>query len=110
MPEIPIVGGKPPAPDAGHVALGITNETLTTAIRMMLDLQAPVSSLAATDIINMLFEHIGKIMSLIEPEQLRNALIADIRRNLPGVVNRHVLARSVQQPGLVAPPPGIMVQ
>src|SRR5689334_22538635 len=101
MPEIPIVGGKPPAPDAGHVALGITNETLTTAIRMMLDLQSLVTAIAATDIINMLFEHIGKIVSLIEPEQLRNALIADIRRNLPGVVNRHLLARSVQTPGIV---------
>ena len=104
MSEIPILGREPPKPDAGHVALGITNETLTTAIRMMLDLQHPVSALAATDIINMLFEHIGKIIALIEPEQLRNALIADIRRNLPGVVNRHVLARSAQPQGIVAPP------
>lgn len=94
---------EPAKPDAGHVALELTNQLLTGCIGSMLGMQAPVTMITATDVMNLLVEHVAKILSYVEPEQARNAILAEIRRNLPGIVGRHVTARSTTPGGIFIP-------
>lgn len=95
----------PSALPAALVGCGLVNAGLTAQIGMLLDLQVP-----ATDIMNLLCEHVGKLLALVEPEQLRNTILAEIRKNLPGVVNRHYEARIRTPGGVIVPPPGTRVQ
>ena len=78
---------------------------LAGLIGVMLEAQVP-----ATDVMNILCEHLGRILSLVEPEQLRNSILGEIRRNLPMVLNRHVEARMRTPGGVIVPPPGARVQ
>jgi hypothetical protein len=78
--------------------LNTTNAGLTAQIALMLSVPVP-----ATDIMNMLVEHVARLLSLVEPEQLRNSILAEIRRNLPVVLNRHVEARNTTSGGVFVP-------
>lgn len=60
-----------------------------------------------TGVINLLCEHIGRLLSLVEPLQARNSVLAEIRRNLPAVVERHVQARMTTPGGVIVPPAGL---
>lgn len=92
---------KPPTLDPGTFGLAMLNATMTAEISLLLTI--PV---AATDVMNLMCEHLGKLLALIEPEQLRNSILGEIRRNLPAVVNRHVEAR-LRTPGGVIVPEGV---
>ena len=85
----------------GALALAVLNASLAGQIGVLLQVQVP-----ATDIMNLLCEHLGHLLSLIEPEQLRNSILAEIRRNLPGVLNRHYAARMKTPGGVIIPGPG----
>jgi hypothetical protein len=52
---------------------------------------------------NLLIEHLSHILALVEPMQLRNEILGEIRRNLPGVVNRHYEARMTTAGGVRLP-------
>ena len=65
--------------------------------------------LPASDVMNLLIEHVMRVLSLVEPDQARNAVLGEIRQNLPGVLNRHVEAR-LRTPGGVLLPEGAMRQ
>lgn len=93
--------------DAGHVALELLNRTIAAQIGLILEMQAPRTAITATDAMNLLCEHLGKLLSLVEPEQVRNALLGEIRRNLPGVMNRHVEARLTTPGGVFVGQPGM---
>jgi hypothetical protein len=99
-----IAAGPPVlSPEAARAAifamLNTTNSGLTAQIALMLSVPVP-----ATDIMNMLVEHVARLLSLVEPEQLRNSILAEIRRNLPVVLNRHVEARNTTSGGVFVPP------
>jgi hypothetical protein len=89
---------KPPAIDPATLGLAMLNAGMTQQIGLLLTIPVP-----ATDVINLLCEHIGKLLALIEPEQLRNSILGEIRRNLPAVVNRHVEARMTTPGGILIP-------
>lgn len=91
--------------DAKLVGLGLLNMSIAAQIGGLLQIKAD-----AADIMNMLIEHTAKLLSLVEPEQHRNAILADIRRNLPGVLNRHVEARNTTPGGIYVPPAGTEVR
>ncbi|HXE51220.1 MAG TPA: hypothetical protein VN663_22775 [Ramlibacter sp.] len=93
--------GSAPTIDPATVALGLLNAGLTAHVALMLTIPVP-----ATDVMNVLCEHIGKLLALVEPEQLRNSILGEIRHNLPGVLNRHVEAR-MRTPGGVLIPEGV---
>jgi hypothetical protein len=104
--------GKPPSPGAptlshpAHiVVLSMLNATLTAQIGALISLEVP-----ATDTMNVLAEHLGQLLSLVEPMQLRNSILAEIRQNLPGVVNRHFEARMTTAGGVRLVEPGARVQ
>lgn len=89
---------KPPAIDPAVLGLAMLNAAMTAEIGVLLTV--PV---AATDVMNLLCEHIGRLLALIEPEQLRNSILGEIRRNLPAVLNRHVEARMTTPGGIMLP-------
>lgn len=107
MPEVNnnIPPQKPPAIDPETLGLAMLNASITQQIGLLLTV--PV---AATDVMNLMCEHIGKLLALIEPEQLRNSILGEIRRNLPAVVNRHVEARMTTPGGILMPAAGQRVQ
>jgi hypothetical protein len=64
----------------------------------------------AEQIMNLLVEHLARVLALVEPEQVRNAVLGEIRRNLPGVLHRHVEARMKTPGGVLLPGVGERVQ
>lgn len=96
---------KPAAIDPATLGLAMLNAAMSQQIGLLLTV--PV---AATDVMNLLCEHIGRLMALIEPEQLRNSILGEIRRNLPAVVNRHVEARMTTAGGVILPDAAHRVQ
>lgn len=90
--------------DAGHAGLAQLDAALNAQIGLLLTIQHPKSSLAATDIMNTLMEHVGKLLALIEATEVRTDIINQIRLNLPGVVQRHYESRSTTAGGLFVPP------
>lgn len=82
-------------------ALGCLNAAISGQVGVLLTIPVPV-----TDVMNLLVEHTMKLLSLVEPEQLRNTILGEIRRNLPAVLNRHVEAR-LRTPGGVIVPKGV---
>jgi uncharacterized membrane protein YkvI len=93
-------------PQIVHTAmLAMLNAAITAQVAQMLQIQVP-----ATDVMNILCEHIGKLLALIEPDQLRNSILGEIRRNLPAVMNRHYEARMTTAGGVRVPGPGERVQ
>lgn len=95
----------PQAVDPNVLGLALLNAALTAQIAVMIAVPVP-----ATDIMNLLCEHLGKLLALIEPTQLRNGILAEIRGNLPGVVTRHVEARMRTPGGVLLPEAGQRVQ
>lgn len=99
--KTPQVGNAAPGPapaTPNMVAMAMLNASLTAQIGMIIGAQMP-----ATDVMNVLCEHIGQLLALIEPEQLRNSILGEIRRNLPGVMNRHLEARLTTAGGIRLP-------
>lgn len=95
-----------PALDPRIVGLGTVSASLNAQIGFLLSLpQFPVDQL-----INLLCDQIGKVLSLVEPEQIRNTVLAEIRRNLSAVVNRHVEARKTTPGGIIRPDAGQRIQ
>lgn len=85
------------------IALAMFNAAIGSQISLMLGVQRPATELDATDIMNVLVEHLANLLSQVEPEQARNAIIGEVRRNLAMVVNRHLEARMTTKGGVFVP-------
>jgi hypothetical protein len=83
------------------LGLGMLDSAMQGQIGVLLQIQVP-----ANEVLNLLCEHVGRILALLEPEQVRNAILGEIRRNLPGVMNRHVEARLTTPGGIRIPQAG----
>lgn len=83
------------------LGIGMLDSAMQAQIGVLLQISVP-----ANEVLNLLCEHVGRILSLVEPEQLRNSILGEIRRNLPGVVNRHVEARLTTPGGIRMVQPG----
>lgn len=96
----------PPATVAPHVlAIGLLNVSIHSQINLMLQ-----QRVAATDIMNLLIEHVAMLLALVEPAGLRSTILDEIRKNLPAVLDRHVAGRRTTAGGIYVPQPGDRVQ
>jgi hypothetical protein len=98
------MNGKPNGADAApvqptpaQVGLAVLDASLRAEIAVLLSIAQ------AGDVMNLLIEHLSHILALVEPMQLRNDILGEIRRNLPGVVNRHYEARMTTAGGVRLP-------
>ena len=56
-----------------------------------------------SDVVNVLCDVACNLLSAVEPAQLRQTIIAEIRKNLPGIVDRHYQMRHTTPGGLIVP-------
>lgn len=73
---------------ASVVGLGVLNASMHAQIGVLLE-----SDVNATDILNLLIEHIAALLSGVEPAQQQAVILGEIVTNLPRVLQRHVAAR-----------------
>jgi hypothetical protein len=95
------MNGKPNGvdvqPTPAQVGLAMLDASLRAQVVMLLSITQ------AGEVMNLLIEHLSQILALVEPMQLRNEILGEIRRNLPGVVNRHYEARMTSAGGVRLP-------
>lgn len=110
MPEIANDTPPPAGTIAQQQASAIALSMLNASMHAQVGLALGGMKVNATDVMNLLVEHLANVLSLVEPDQLRNTILGEIRRNLPEVLNRHVLARKTTAGGIFVPGPGTRVQ
>jgi hypothetical protein len=84
----------PAAPNIGSLAM----MSFSAQVNLMIAMGMPL-----TDCVNVLFEIACNLVAGVEPAQLRQNIVNEIRNNLPGIVERHWQARHTLQSGLVIP-------
>ena len=71
---------------------------LATQANLMMTFGVPL-----TDVVNLLCELACDLVSAVEPAQLRQNVISEMVKNLPGIVDRHYQARHTTPSGLIVP-------
>jgi hypothetical protein len=103
MNDTPLNGNTPPQPTAPQISRAQQLQMAATSAfgsqaNLLIAFGVPVG-----DVINVLCEVAANLVAGIEPRELRDRIINDIRRNLPDVVARQYDARHTVASGLIVP-------